>query len=124
MTFDEERIKNIAVAMDDEWQYLDDDIGLSVMFYGLEDYPERFWQREERYPDGWVDCYAEILIDGSNKAYVRKIEFVLITNDSDNHEFCLSIIIADKKESRLLADKLFETSDGGLQQMIDDIERR
>ena len=63
MTFTEESIKGISIDMEDEWEYMENDTVLSAKFYGLEDYAERFWQREEYFPDGWIDIYAKVVIN-------------------------------------------------------------
>lgn len=121
MTFSEEKIKEISIDMDDEWQYMENDTVLSVKLYGLEEYAERFWQRKENYPDGWIDVYAQVVINEPNEPYVKQIEFVLITNN-DTQDRYLTISFYEDMESRMIADKLFATSHGGLQQMVDDRE--
>ena len=114
MVFTEESINEIATDMDEIWHWLSDN-EISVKFYGLENYAERFWEREKNYPDGWVDCYAKIIV-GRN-VYVSDVEFILVPNDGINDK-CLSINITDRDEGRLLAKKLFDTSDDGLYQML------
>lgn len=114
MTFTEESINGIAIDMSDEWQWMSEN-EISVKFYGLEDYAERFWQRQEKYPDGWIDCYAMIVV--GREIYVKYVEFILVANDGTNDK-CLHIDSFNEKEGHLLAKKLFDTSETGLYEML------
>ena len=116
MTFTEESINGIAIDMSDEWQWMSEN-EISVKFYGLEDYAERFWQRHEKYPDGWIDCYAFIVLNEYNERYVREIEFLLRTNDGTEDRY-LMIKLNYNQESRMIASMLCETSNGGLVDML------
>lgn len=123
MTFSEESINNIAIDMADEWEYGNNDTEINCKFYGLEDYAERWFQRGDNYPDGWLDCYAIIVLNGNNERYVRQIEFVLVTND-DTQDRYLTISMCNDREGRMIASKLYETSHGGLEQMENDLEAK
>ena len=114
MTFTEERINGIAIDMDDEWQWMSEN-EISVKFYGLEDFAERFWERGMNYPDGWIDCYARIIV--GREIYVKNIEYILVTNN-DTQDRCLHIDMLSEKEGKLIARKLFDTSNDGLYQML------
>lgn len=114
MTFSEERINEISIDLSDEWQWISAN-EILVKFYGLEDYAERFWQRKENCPDGWIDCYAVIVV--GREIYVRYVEFILVTNN-DTPDKYLQIDSFNDKEERLIAKKLFETSNNGLHEML------
>jgi hypothetical protein len=114
MVFTEESITGIAIDMGDEWQWMSEN-EISVKFYGLEDYAERFWEREKNCPDGWIDCYAKIVV--GRDIYVKNVEFILVPNN-DTNDKCLNISIVNRDEGKMIAKELFETSNDGLFELL------
>lgn len=111
MTFLESDIKEISIDMHDEWQYDEDDDTVSVKFYGLEEYIERFFNMtREEYPDSWIDCYATI---DRKKKIVTQLEFDCVYNDLDLDERGIGIMLCPH-EGALFYNRLVETSNGGL----------
>lgn len=117
MTFTEESINGIAIDMEDDWKYDNNDTEIVCKFFGLEDFAERFFERGDKYPDGWIDCYAFIVLNEYNERYVRKIEFLLRTNDGTEDRY-LMVKLNYSQESRMIASMLFDTSDNGLYEML------
>lgn len=111
MTFLERDIKEISIDMHDEWQYDEDDDTVSVKFYGLEEYIERFFNMtREDYTSSWIDCYA--IID-KKKKIVTQLEFVCVYNEPDLDERGIGIRLCPC-EGALFYNRLVDTSNGGL----------
>ena len=111
MTFLEKDINTISIDMYDEWQYEEDDNTVSVKFYGLEEYIERFFNMtREEYPDSWIDCYAT---SDRKKKIVTQLEFDCVYNDPDLDERGIGIMLCPY-EGALFYNRLVDTSNGGL----------
>ena len=122
MTFSEDVIKEIAIDMEDEWLYQNDDTEISCKLYGLEDKAKELWGNYmEEFLEGWCDIYATIVIKGDSEEYVKEIEFILVTNDPTVKDKYHTEDVGYTREGRLMAEQLKKTSNGGLQWMIDEV---
>ena len=122
MTFSEELINEIAIDMEDEWNYQRDDTEITCKLYGLEDKAKELWgDYMQEFPEGWCDIYATIAISGDSEEFVKEIEFVLVTNDPTVKDKYHIETVGYTREGRLIAERLKETSNGGLQWMIDEV---
>lgn len=125
MTFSEEVIKGIAIDMEDEWEYQNNDTEITCKLYGLEEKAKEMWgDYMEEFPDGWCDIYATIAINGTSEEYVKEIEFVLVTNDPTVEDKYHWESVGYTREGRMIAEQLKQTSNGGLQWMIDEIDEK
>lgn len=123
MRLTEKDIKNIAIDMEDEWQYENGDTEITCKLYGLEDKAKELWgDYMEEFLQGWCDIYATVVINGDSEEYVKELEFVLVTNDLDVKDKYHTEPIGYTREGRMMAEQLKATSNGGLQWMIDEAE--
>lgn len=119
MTFLESDIKEISIDMNDEWQYEEDDDTVSVKFYGLEEYIERFFNMtREEHTSSWIDCYA--IIDREKKI-VTQLEFDCVYNEPDLDERGIGIMLCPY-EGTLFYNRLVDTSHGGLVEFFRELD--
>lgn len=119
MTFLERDIKVISIDIHDEWQYDEDDDTVSVKFYGLEEYIERFFNMTRKeYTSSWIDCYA--IID-KKKKIVTQLEFVCVYNEPDLDERAIGIMLCPY-EGTLFYSRLVDTSNGGLVEFFNSLD--
>ena len=104
MTFTKEYIEKMCIDASDDWQ-MENDGTCSVGIYGMDGTVRKFFGDPE-YPDSWVDSFA--IVDPQQERVIS-IDNVLVTNDSDNDELELKIMITNPPEQKALYEMLQNT---------------